>query len=178
MLGARGRRAGRGRETDGVPAATWPDQGGSGTLLPKVCSALLPALLPLARDFLSVPRAQRTNMTSSDGDGLFGCAWPPPRPVYRSHGYWAPAQPRASFVVRFPLQEHLILQSCTFGDFECRRDCCLLLCECPTSRWLRWCAQVQSVAPPRPLLKEVSMRLRRSSFEHPTCAVLQGLSTG
>ena len=25
---------------------TWPDQGGSGTLLPKVCSALVPALLP------------------------------------------------------------------------------------------------------------------------------------
>ena len=46
MLGAHGRRAGRGRETDGVSAATWPDQGGSGTLLPKVCSAFLPALLP------------------------------------------------------------------------------------------------------------------------------------
>jgi hypothetical protein len=45
MLGARGWRAGRGRETDGVSAATWPDQGGLGTLLPKVCSALLPALM-------------------------------------------------------------------------------------------------------------------------------------
>ena len=38
-------RAGRGRETDGVSAATWPDQGGLGTLLPRVCSALLPALM-------------------------------------------------------------------------------------------------------------------------------------
>ena len=46
-----GRRAGRGRETDGVSAATWPDQGGSVTWLPKVCSALLPALLPLVIAF-------------------------------------------------------------------------------------------------------------------------------
>jgi hypothetical protein len=51
MLGAHGRRAGRGRETDGVSAATWPDQGGSVTWLPKVCSALLPALLPLVIAF-------------------------------------------------------------------------------------------------------------------------------
>ena len=51
MLGAHGRRAGRGRETDGVTAATWPDQGGSVTWLPKVCSALLPALLPLVITF-------------------------------------------------------------------------------------------------------------------------------
>ena len=46
-----GRRAGRGRETDGVSAATWPGQGGSVTWLPKVCSALLPALLPLVIAF-------------------------------------------------------------------------------------------------------------------------------
>ena len=51
MLGAHGRRAGRGRETDGVSAATWPEQGGSVTWLPKVCSALLPALLPLVIAF-------------------------------------------------------------------------------------------------------------------------------
>ena len=34
-----------------MSSSTSPDQGGSGTLLPKVCSALLPALLPLVIAF-------------------------------------------------------------------------------------------------------------------------------
>ena len=48
---AHGRRSGRGRQTDGVTRSTSPDQGGSVTWLPKVCSALLPALLPLVIAF-------------------------------------------------------------------------------------------------------------------------------
>ena len=51
MLGAHGRRAGRGRQTDGGSGSTSPDQGGSVTWFPKVCSALLPALLPLVITF-------------------------------------------------------------------------------------------------------------------------------
>ena len=50
-LCARGWRAGRGRQTDGGSGSTSPDQGGSVTWLPKVCSALLPALLPLVITF-------------------------------------------------------------------------------------------------------------------------------
>ena len=102
------------------------------------------------RDCLSVPRAQRTHGTSGD------CRWAvwlrlttaaarvsQPQVLGTSTAprklCWQVSAPRAS-----------LLQSCMpSARFERRRDCCLLLCECPTDLWLRCCAQVHSVAPPR-----------------------------
>jgi hypothetical protein len=123
----RGRAAHRRRNTCG---SCWIDLGcckcDSGTVAnsPISCRSFCDGCV----DWFRVPTAAPAQASRGGRSGLLGGAASLLRPEYPSHRYFAPAQPRASLVCRFPLLLFLSRHMHPFAEIERHRSQCLLVC--------------------------------------------------